>query len=138
MKKSESGGEAVSGILRDCRIEMGYTQRKIAEYLHIDRTTYAKYENGRKPEIDVVILLAKLYGISVSEILGDYCPDTRGTKKTLTASAPKPKEDKLVRLSLDEQRLIEYYRSSDAKSSIVEFARKIHLEELAQDNKTED
>lgn len=135
MKKIGKDAEVLCGILRDSRIEMGYTQKMIAEYLHIDRTTYAKYENGRKPEIDVFIYLANLYGLSVTEMLGDYFPEDRGVKKNLVANAPGQGEEKLVRLSLDEQRLIEYYRNAEAKSSIMDFARKLQLEEMAEENK---
>lgn len=134
MKKIDKDAEILCGILRDFRIEMGYTQRKIAEYLQIDRTTYAKYENGRKPEIDVFVYLANLYKTSVSEMLGDYFPEGRGVKRNTLASAPKQNEDKLVRLSPDEQRLIEYYRNTDAKSSIVDFARRLQLEEMTGKN----
>lgn len=136
MGKSDNGGEVLCGILRDCRIEMGYTQKKIADYLHIDRTTYAKYENGRKPEIDVIVLLADFYEISVSEMLGNYYPEERkrGRRKLTVASAPKNKDEKLVRLSLEEQRLIEYYRNTDAKSKIMDFARKISAEEASEEN----
>lgn len=134
MKKTDKDAEFLCGILRDWRIEMGYTQKKIAEYLHIDRTTYAKYENGRKPEIDVLVYLANLYEISVTEMLGDYFPEGRGVKRNLVASAPKLNEEKLVRLSADEQRLVEYYRNAEAKSSIMEFARRLQAEEMAEEN----
>lgn len=137
MKKLDKDAEILCGILRDFRIEAGYTQKKIAEYLQIDRTTYAKYENGRKPEVDVFVYLANLYNVSVTEMLGDYFPEARGVKRNTLASAPKQYEDKLVRLSPDEQRLIEYYRNADAKSSIVDFARRLQIEEITKDNKEE-
>lgn len=137
MGKIDKDAEILCGILRDFRIEMGYTQKKIAEYLQIDRTTYAKYENGRKPEIDVFVYLANLYKISVTEMLGDYFPEGRGVKRNTLASAPRLNEDKLVRLSPDEQRLIEYYRNADAKSSIVDFARKLQIEEMTEENEEE-
>ena len=35
-------------ILKKYRTEYGYTQKKLADYLGIDRTTYTKYETVRK------------------------------------------------------------------------------------------
>ena len=70
MKKSESGGEAVSGILRDCRIEMGYTQRKIAEYLHIHPKSVHAYQIGEHGDTEFALWSsANIGGQSIDTIL---------------------------------------------------------------------
>lgn len=131
MKKGNKEDRAVCSILREYRIKSGYTQKKIAEYLNIDRTTYAKYENGRTPEIDVLLYLANLYETNITEMLGDYFPEDRGIKRSSVANSPREESGRLVRLTDEELRLIEYYRNAEAKSSILDFARKLQSENLA-------
>ncbi len=131
MKKGNKEDRAVCSILREYRIKSGYTQKKIAEYLNVDRTTYAKYENGRTPEIDVLVYLANLYETNITEMLGDYFPEDRGIKRSALANSPKKENGKLIKLTEEEFRLIEYFRNAEAKSSILDFARKQQSEKLA-------
>lgn len=130
MKNKDKDIESLCDMLKDYRIENGYTQKEIADYLKVDRSTYAKYENGRKPKIDVFISLAELYNISVTEMLADYYPEERGVDRNIKARSPRMDDDRLERLSADEQRLLAYYRCIEAKSSVVEFARKTLSDEL--------
>lgn len=52
--------------LKFFRQKLGYTQEQIAELLDVSRQAVAKWENGSSlPNIDNVIALADLYGISV-------------------------------------------------------------------------
>lgn len=52
------------------RIENNKTQDDIAKYLDVDKSTYNKYENGkRKFNNDVVKKLAEYYDIKVSDII---------------------------------------------------------------------
>ncbi len=127
-KKQEINVDRLCDILKDCRIEMGYTQQKIADYLHIDRSTYAKYETGRKPEIDTVALLAELYGINIGEMLNDFCDDISSQIKTVTVKAPNRPTERLVRLNEEEQRLIDYFRNCADKNSVMDFAHKSYIE----------
>lgn len=132
MKKSNREDKAVGEILREYRTKLGFTQKKIADYLSVDRTTYAKYENGeRRPQIDVLVALADFYSTNITEMLGDYSPEDRGMKRSVLANSPKKESGKLVKLTEEEVRLIEYYRNAEAKSSIIDYARKIQSENLA-------
>lgn len=55
---------------KQLRLESNKTQDEIAKYLDIDKSTYNKYENGkRKFNNDVVKLLADYYNIKVSDIV---------------------------------------------------------------------
>ncbi len=57
--------------IRNLRIDKGYTQREIAEYLHIKQNTYSQYEIGvLNYPVDVIIKLADFYGVSTDYLLG--------------------------------------------------------------------
>ena len=57
--------------IRNLRIDEGYTQQQIAEYLHIRQNTYSQYEIGvLNYPIDVLMKLADFYGVSVDYLLG--------------------------------------------------------------------
>lgn len=58
--------------LRELRIKSGYTQNQIAKILNIDRSTYSYYEIGKTmPDVSALILLAKVFNISISELLAE-------------------------------------------------------------------
>ncbi len=68
--------------IRNLRIDSGYTQKQIAEMLHIKQNTYSQYEIGvLNYPVEVLMKLADFYGVSVDYLLG------RTTVKT-----PYPKE----------------------------------------------
>ena len=57
--------------IRNLRIDNGYTQKQIGEYLGISQNTYSQYEIGvLNYPIDVLIRLASFYGVSVDYLLG--------------------------------------------------------------------
>ncbi|MCL2301576.1 MAG: helix-turn-helix domain-containing protein [Firmicutes bacterium] len=58
-------------IIRKLRKERGLTQQQVADYLQIDRSTYAYYESGRTlTNIDVVVKLAHFYQVRYAVLLG--------------------------------------------------------------------
>lgn len=57
--------------IRFIRNKNAYTQKEIAEFLNVDRATYAKYESGnRSIPIEAITGLAKIYSLSTDFILG--------------------------------------------------------------------
>jgi len=59
-------------IIRALRKEKGLTQQQVADYLHLDRSTYAYYESGRsKLNADIIVRLARFYQIRYAVLLGD-------------------------------------------------------------------
>jgi len=57
--------------IRNLRIDHGYTQAQVAEYLGIKQNTYSQYEIGvLNYPIDAIIKLAELYHVSVDYLLG--------------------------------------------------------------------
>ena len=57
--------------LKDLREDRDIPQRVIAAYLHVQQNTYSQYENeNHQIPIQLLIGLAKFYGVSVDYILG--------------------------------------------------------------------
>ncbi|MEA5041901.1 MAG: helix-turn-helix transcriptional regulator [Oscillibacter ruminantium] len=57
--------------IRSLRIDRGLTQEAVAEVLHVKQNTYSQYEIGvLNYPLDVVIRLAKYYGVSVDYLVG--------------------------------------------------------------------
>jgi len=57
--------------VRNLRIDHGYTQKQIGQYLGISQNTYSQYEIGvLKYPVDVLIKLADLYHVSLDYLVG--------------------------------------------------------------------
>lgn len=57
--------------IRNLRIDHGYTQQNVADYLNVKQNTYSQYEIGvLNWPVDVLTSLADLYGVSVDYLLG--------------------------------------------------------------------
>lgn len=57
--------------IRNLRIDRGYTQKQIAEYLGISQNTYSQYEVGiLNYPVDAVVKLSAFYGVSTDYLLG--------------------------------------------------------------------
>ena len=57
--------------IRNLRIDRGYTQKQVAEYLNIKQNTYSQYEIGvLNYPVDVIIKLADFYGTTTDYLLG--------------------------------------------------------------------
>lgn len=56
--------------IRTFRKKSNYTQSDVSRILNIQRQTYCNYENGtRTPPLEIVIALAKLYHVSVDQLV---------------------------------------------------------------------
>lgn len=57
--------------LRDLREDADKTQQEIADFLHMHRSVYRRYESGeRELPIWALVKLSRLYGASTDYILG--------------------------------------------------------------------
>ena len=57
--------------IRNLRIDGGYTQKQIGEYLGISQNTYSQYEIGvLNYPVDVLMKLADFYNVSIDYLLG--------------------------------------------------------------------
>ncbi len=56
--------------IRNLREDNDKTQKEVADYLFCDQSLYSKYERGvREVPVNIVIKLARLYGVSTDYIL---------------------------------------------------------------------
>ena len=56
--------------LQELRKKAGYSQEQVAEQLGLSRQAVSKWESGQgKPEIDNIVKLMELYGVSADYIL---------------------------------------------------------------------
>lgn len=70
--------------IRNLRTDKGYTQKYVADYLHVKQNTYCQYETGvLNYPVDVIDKLADLYEVST-----DYLLDRTDVKEPY----PKRKE----------------------------------------------
>lgn len=61
----------LSNRLRFLRNRFGYSQAALVEALAISRMAYTQYESGnREPNLETLILLSELYGVSLDYLLG--------------------------------------------------------------------
>lgn len=57
--------------IRNLREGNNYTQKKLAELLHVSQATYSRYESGALDiPIQALIMLADFYNVSVDYLLG--------------------------------------------------------------------
>ena len=104
-------------LVRKLRKENGLTQQQIADYLHIDRSTYAYYESGRtKINIDILIRLSRFFQVSLGELVGEATYGAvlnDGTDEAHNTDAVLVNESvsRFSQLSREEQYLVILYRS---------------------------
>ena len=103
-------------LLKTLRKENGLTQQQVADYLHLDRSSYAYYESGRtKINIDILMRLAKFFQISLAMLVGEELPAQQlesGTpEENLETVLVNQSVSRFTQLSRDEQYLVILYRS---------------------------
>ncbi|MBQ8763925.1 MAG: helix-turn-helix transcriptional regulator [Clostridia bacterium] len=114
--------EAMGNILKIYRVSNRMTQQRVADYLGIARSTYAKYETMRTPELDVVMKLSVLYNTSLDDFLNPLFNED--TSAVAAASSPDSGNEAQVVTSA-EKKLLEYYRGSVRKAEILKAAEQI-------------
>lgn len=62
--------ELIGKFIQEERKKLNITQEKLASMIHVSNKAVSKWENGKGiPSIDYIVLLAKTFNVSVSEIL---------------------------------------------------------------------
>lgn len=112
--------KAVGRILKIYRVSNHMTQKSVAEYLDVARSTYAKYETMRMPELDIIVKLAALYNTSLDDFISPFF--SGDTDAVVSANTPA---DESVIVNQNEKKLLEYYRSSVRKADILKAAEDI-------------
>ena len=103
-------------LLKTLRKENGLTQQQVADYLHLDRSSYAYYESGRtKINIDILIRLAQFFQISLAMLVGEELPpqqlESGSPEENLETVLVNDSVSRFSQLSRDEQYLVILYRS---------------------------
>ena len=62
--------------LRNLRRRHNFTQLQISNRLNISRQAYSNYETGKRiPDIDILIRLADIYGLSLEQLIALPCTE---------------------------------------------------------------
>lgn len=76
----------IENKLQDFRELHDMKQQDVADALGVTRATYANYESGRRsPDIDTLMRLADIYGITLDELTGHNVKPANGIKLTSRA-----------------------------------------------------
>lgn len=58
-------------ILKALRMSKGFTQKQVADLLHISRPTYTRYETGeRKPDYETIKKISFIFNVSTDYLIG--------------------------------------------------------------------
>jgi transcriptional regulator with XRE-family HTH domain len=100
--------------IKEIRQEHHLKQREVAEALYIPVRTYQNYERGVNcPDVDMLILMADFYQVSIDELVGHESPLGHD----------------VYSLAQDEQLLLRFYRSmsDDQKRNLVAYLKQLNL-----------
>ena len=71
--------------IKHFRKAKGLSQEELAVKLHVVRQTVSKWENGLSvPDADVLIRLANVLGVSISQLLGNRTKQSSGTCRSIS------------------------------------------------------
>ena len=63
--------KTINEKIKELRVEKGFSQKFVAEYLKIDRSNYSKYELGKlELSLEMLKQLCLLYNVSADYLLG--------------------------------------------------------------------
>ena len=87
--------------LKEIRTKNNYSQTYVAEQLNISRQAISRWENGNAtPDLDNLILLAKLYNTSVDDILGVQNENTHLKETNISPKNPLTSSFEMLGLSI--------------------------------------
>lgn len=115
--------KAVADILRIYRKSNRMTQKRVADYLGVSRSAYAKYETMmRMPSIGVIIRLAALYNTSLDDFFGPLYDEV----SSVAVAKSDAKTEEVQIITNTEKILLEFFRGSVRKSEILRAAEEIY------------
>ena len=129
---NEAGSKMLGEMLKKLRKNHGYSQAVVADHIGIDRSTYAKYELGRTPDVATLAKLTAFYEISADSLLSSFF-DNCDFPQAVVAFNSNDKETAIYLLSEEEQKLIDYYRNCVRKDVVLDFTQSIFLEDCEED-----
>ena len=120
-------------MLKKLRKEHGYSQTVVAQFLDVDRSTYTKYELGRALDIMRLAKISALYNISADSLISVLTGEDTEFTKTVAFNSTDKKASVYI-LDEDEKLLIDYYRNSLRKDTILDFSQSICLKDSLEDD----
>lgn len=107
-----------------------FSQQQVADILKIGRATYARYEGETRPSYELLLKLAKLYGVSVDQLLHESMPDKPARMAVCDApeveKVPRP-DTQIINLTTFEQYILMKTRmmNYDDKTKLLAFIEKM-------------
>lgn len=122
----------LSKLLRACREGLDLSQKQVADYLRVERSTYSKYEGGRIPDLATLLELSALYRMDLSVFAACF----KRKKRVPELKKLGSRECKIIQadeaylpMTEDEKRLLTYYRNSIRKNVINDAAKAVMIED---------
>ncbi|EOE6415243.1 helix-turn-helix transcriptional regulator [Enterococcus hirae] len=108
----------IADNIKRLRKNHGYTQKDLANILRVKPTAISAWESGRnKPLMDKVTIMATLFGVSTSEIVGDTFNKDSSILSLINATSSKldpPRQQKVYDFAKNE---LEEQRNRNKKNS---------------------
>lgn len=117
----------IGEVLREIRIQKGLTQKDVADWLRLHRTTYTKYEKSHTPDIDVLIKLSELYDMTIDEMLKIVKPKP---STQVVLGMAEEEEECVQTLSGEELRMLTLFRACKNKNAAITALKRIAADEL--------
>jgi transcriptional regulator with XRE-family HTH domain len=115
----------ISETIKNLRKNHGLTQAQVAECLGLERSTYAYYEGGRVPGVEILLRLCGLYKITLEYLVTGE--DGIG-KAYLRDSNSSMEHIPHLLLNDDEKKLVLLYRLCEDKTATLELVRKLSVQ----------
>lgn len=101
--------------LRGLRQNRGFSQQNMAEALHVSRSTYSYWEEGKtRPSAEELQSIAVIFGISSTIFLSAECGETLKAEPVRANRRGTEEIDLVGHLNPEERRLIALLRSQNA------------------------
>ncbi len=111
----------IAGYLQFLRKNHGYTQDELAGKLDISRQAVSKWETGATlPDLEVLLELSKLYGVTINDILEPKIQPQRITEFEQISAIPKTKRKEALQLFDADSLAIALMGASPETNALVE------------------
>ncbi len=117
---------AMKDQLKKVRMESGYTQQNIADFLGIERSTYAYYESGKTaPSVETLKALQRLYEVSLDCLVNSG--DRGQRRSSVPAVVSVSDHNPMIRLKDEERTVIACFRllGDKEKEKVLKFMKDI-------------
>ncbi|MDR1805454.1 MAG: helix-turn-helix domain-containing protein [Clostridium sp.] len=115
----------ISQTIKKLRKLHGLTQAQVAECLGLERSTYAYYEGGREPGVEILMRLCGLYKVTLEYMITG---EENLGKAYLRESDAKLEHIPHLLLTDDEKKLVLLYRLCDDQEGILEYVRGLSVQ----------